>query len=147
MEDTAKKTFKSGDPDLYTSGHNRAILKAVRCVEEHVSRTQSLDDLVLMVPSVLQICEGFFLNSATRCGSTDSYRLNDPQFRLMHLHPSGSLLWSELPACVVFHESVLTNRNYMRHVVGVKPKWIKKLMPKKDGVDILRLSGRQAEGS
>ena len=60
----------------------------------------------------------------------------------MHLHPTGSLVWSELPPCVVFHEATLTNRNYMRHVVAVKPRWVKSLLPKSFKVDVMKLTGR-----
>lgn len=64
----------------------------------------------------------------------------------MHLHPTGSLVWGELPPCVVFHEATLTNRNYMRHVVGVRPRWVKPLLPTNYKFDVLRLTGRSTKG-
>lgn len=113
------KVYASTDVDVYGKDQRKAILKAV--------------------------CAGFFLNSAERCGASDAYRLRGEEFRLMHLHPTGALVWGDLPTGVVYHESTLTNRNYMRHVSGVKSRWIKPYLPKSFKVDVMRLTARKTE--
>ena len=63
----------------------------------------------------------------------------------MHLHPTSALIWGDSPSCVLFHEAIVTSKHFMRHVVGVKSKWVKELLPSTWRVDVLRLSGRKEE--
>ena len=41
----------------------------------------------------------------------------------VHLHPSSCLMDS-FPRCVLYHELVLTSREYMRNVIIIKPEWL-----------------------
>ena len=46
----------------------------------------------------------------------------------VHIHPSGGL--SEvMPRWVVYHELVLTTKEYMRVVSEIKPEWLVEIAP------------------
>ena len=81
LDDEPCKVYKAGDPDLYRSDHSKAILKAVRLCGWGLVHVTCALMMVFAVACYAQICEGFFLNSAARCGASDSYRLNSPEFR------------------------------------------------------------------
>lgn len=73
------------------------------------------------------IAAGFFNNVAKR----------DPQegYRTMaegtpvYIHPS-SALFQQNPEMVLYHELVLTTKEYMRNVMVVDPKWLLELAPR-----------------
>lgn len=46
----------------------------------------------------------------------------------MFLHPS-SALFNRSPEWVVYHELVLTSREYMREVTAIEPKWLTEVAP------------------
>ncbi len=46
----------------------------------------------------------------------------------MHIHPSGGLA-EVLPRWVVYHELVLTTKEYMRVVSEIKPEWLVEIAP------------------
>ncbi|KAJ4842063.1 Pre-mRNA-splicing factor ATP-dependent RNA helicase DEAH1 [Turnera subulata] len=72
------------------------------------------------------ITSGFFPNIA-RLDKYGSYRtLKHPH--TVHLHP-GSGLAEVLPRWVVYHELVLTAKEYMRQVTEVKPAWLVEIAP------------------
>jgi len=45
------------------------------------------------------------------------------------IHPS-SALFNKGPEYVVYHELVLTSREYMREVTAIEPKWLVEVAPK-----------------
>ena len=47
----------------------------------------------------------------------------------VHIHPSSSL-YNKNPEWVLYHELVLTTKEYMRNVLAVEPKWLIELAPK-----------------
>ncbi|XP_037611623.1 ATP-dependent RNA helicase DHX8-like [Sebastes umbrosus] len=72
------------------------------------------------------ICSGYFRNSA-RKHPHDGYRtLIDQQ--VVYLHPS-STLFNRQPEWLVYHELVLTTKEYMREVTTIDPRWLVEFAP------------------
>ncbi|XP_039991780.1 ATP-dependent RNA helicase DHX8-like isoform X2 [Xiphias gladius] len=72
------------------------------------------------------ICSGFFRNAA-RKDPKDGYRtLIDQQ--VVYLHPS-STLFNRQPDWLVYHELVLTTKEYMREVTTIDPRWLVEFAP------------------
>ncbi|XP_062168668.1 pre-mRNA-splicing factor ATP-dependent RNA helicase DEAH1-like [Alnus glutinosa] len=72
------------------------------------------------------ITSGFFPHSA-RMQKNGSYRtVKHPQ--TVHIHPSSGLA-QVLPRWVVYHELVLTSKEYMRQVTELKPEWLVEIAP------------------
>eukprot|EP00375_Theileria_parva_P003382 XP_766064.1 RNA helicase [Theileria parva strain Muguga] len=71
------------------------------------------------------ICSGFFHHSAKR--DEESYRtLLDEQ--KVYIHPSSSL-FQRNPEYVLYHELILTSKEYMRDLTVIKSKWLLELAP------------------
>ena len=61
----------------------------------------------------------------------------------MYIHPSSSLFGSQ-PDWVLYHELVLTSKEYMREVMAIDPKWLVELAPRFfKGADANKLSRRK----
>ncbi|MCD7457010.1 Pre-mRNA-splicing factor ATP-dependent RNA helicase DEAH1 [Datura stramonium] len=72
------------------------------------------------------ITSGFFPHSA-RLQKNGSYRaVKRPQ--AVNIHPSSGLVQA-LPRWVVYHELVLTSKEYMRQVTELKPEWLVEIAP------------------
>ncbi|KAJ9518720.1 hypothetical protein QJQ45_018694, partial [Haematococcus lacustris] len=72
------------------------------------------------------VAAGYFYNCA-RLQRDGSYRtVKHPQ--TVHLHPSSSLA-EVLPRWVVYHELVLTTKEYMRTISEIKPEWLVEIAP------------------
>lgn len=72
------------------------------------------------------ITSGFFRNAA-RKDPHEGYRtVTDNQ--VVFIHPS-SALFNRQPEWVVYHELVLTTKEYMREVTTVDPKWLVEFAP------------------
>ncbi|PIN17313.1 mRNA splicing factor ATP-dependent RNA helicase [Handroanthus impetiginosus] len=72
------------------------------------------------------ITSGFFPHTA-RLQKNGSYRtVKHPQ--TVHIHPSSGLAQA-LPRWVVYHELVLTTKEYMRQVTELKPEWLVEIAP------------------
>ncbi|RYR33267.1 hypothetical protein Ahy_A10g047825 isoform B [Arachis hypogaea] len=72
------------------------------------------------------ITSGFFPHSA-RLQKNGSYRtVKHPQ--TVNIHPSSGLA-QVLPRWVVYHELVLTTKEYMRQVTELKPEWLVEIAP------------------
>lgn len=70
------------------------------------------------------IVAGFFANAAKK-DPTEGYKTmveNQPVF----IHPS-SALFNKNPEWVIYHELVLTTKEYMRNVLTLDPKWLVEL--------------------
>ncbi|KAK9669170.1 hypothetical protein RND81_13G113200 [Saponaria officinalis] len=87
--------------------------------------TSSLNDLEAIKKT---ITAGFFPHSA-RLQKNGAYRtVKHPQ--TVHLHPGSGLAQLEpLPRWVVYHELVLTTKEYMRQVTELKPEWLVEIAP------------------
>ncbi|KAL2456374.1 RNA helicase family protein [Abeliophyllum distichum] len=72
------------------------------------------------------ITSGFFPHSA-RLQKSGSYKtVKHPQ--TVHIHPSSGLA-QVLPRWLVYHELVLTTKEYMRQVTELKPEWLVEIAP------------------
>ncbi|CAA6659157.1 unnamed protein product [Spirodela intermedia] len=72
------------------------------------------------------ITSGFFYHTA-KLQKTGAYRtVKNPQ--TVHIHPSSGLA-QVLPRWVVYHEMVLTTKEYMRQVTEIKPDWLVEIAP------------------
>eukprot|EP01041_Mallomonas_annulata_P002732 gene2732-5380_t len=73
------------------------------------------------------IVAGFFSSSAKK-DAQEGYKTmveNQP----VYIHPS-SALFNKNPEWVIYHELVLTTKEYMRNVLAIDPKWLIELAPK-----------------
>ncbi|KAF3787291.1 Pre-mRNA-splicing factor ATP-dependent RNA helicase [Nymphaea thermarum] len=72
------------------------------------------------------ITSGFFYNSA-KLQKTGAYRtVKNPQ--TVHIHPTSGLA-QVLPRWVIYHELVLTTKEFMRQVTELKPEWLVEIAP------------------
>ncbi|XP_059639588.1 pre-mRNA-splicing factor ATP-dependent RNA helicase DEAH1-like isoform X2 [Cornus florida] len=72
------------------------------------------------------ITSGFFPHSA-RLQKNGSYRtVKHPQ--TVYMHPSAGLA-QVLPRWVIYHELVLTTKEYMRQITELKPEWLVEIAP------------------
>jgi len=74
----------------------------------------------------MAITAGFFMNAAKK-DPTEGYRTlvdNNPVF----IHPS-SAIFNKNPEWVIYHELVLTTKEYMRSIMVIDPKWLCELAP------------------
>lgn len=72
------------------------------------------------------ITAGFFPHSA-RMQKNGSYRtVKHPQ--TVYIHPTSGLAQA-LPRWVIYHELVLTTKEYMRQVTELKPDWLVEIAP------------------
>ncbi|KAG2679399.1 hypothetical protein I3760_11G048900 [Carya illinoinensis] len=107
-------------------------MKRARDVRDQLEGLLERVEIELMVdPSDLDaikkaITSGFFPHSA-RLQKNGSYRtVKHPQ--TVHIHPSSGLA-QVLPRWVVYHELVLTTKEYMRQVTELKPEWLVEIAP------------------
>ncbi|KAL1312034.1 hypothetical protein HN51_038671 [Arachis hypogaea] len=73
------------------------------------------------------ITAGFFFHAA-RKDPQEGYRTlveNQP----VYIHPSSSLFQRQ-PSWVIYHELVMTTKEYMREVIVIDPKWLVELAPR-----------------
>lgn len=72
------------------------------------------------------ICSGFFRNAAKRDPQEGYRTLTDGQN--VYIHPS-SACFQQQPEWVVYHELVMTTKEYMREVTAIDPKWLVEFAP------------------
>lgn len=91
-----------------------------RCEIELLSNPQDIDAIRKSITS------GFFYHTAS-LQKNGSYRtVKNPQ--TVHIHPSSGL--SEvMPRWLVYHELVLTTKEFMRTVTEIKPEWLVEIAP------------------
>ncbi|GBG58980.1 hypothetical protein CBR_g24329 [Chara braunii] len=85
--------------------------------------TSSLNDVEAIIKA---ITSGYFYHTAKLQKSGVYRTVKNPQ--TVHIHPSSGLAKS-LPRWVVYHELVLTSKEYMRQVVEIKPEWLVAIAP------------------
>lgn len=74
------------------------------------------------------ICSGYFRNAARR-DPQEGYRTLAEGGGNVYLHPSSSLFHCP-PEYVVYHEVVMTSKEYMREVTAIEPKWLVEVAPR-----------------
>ena len=72
------------------------------------------------------VCSGYFMHAAKKDPEEGYKSLVDQQ--PVHIHPS-SALFNHQPPLVVYHQLVLTSKEYMREVLAVQPAWLMELAP------------------
>ncbi|KAL0984209.1 hypothetical protein UPYG_G00138520 [Umbra pygmaea] len=72
------------------------------------------------------ICSGFFRNAAKKDPQEGYRTLIDQQ--VVYIHPS-SALFNRQPEWLVYHELVLTTKEYMREVTTIDPRWLVEFSP------------------
>lgn len=80
-----------------------------------------------LVPIQKSITAGFFPHAARLQRGGDSYR-GVKNSMTVHLHPS-STLFEEKPKWVLYHELVLTSKEYMRSNMPIAPEWLNEVAP------------------
>jgi len=73
------------------------------------------------------IASGFFTHAA-RKDPTEGYRTMI-EGQPVYIHPS-SALFNKNPDWVIYHELILTTKEYMREIIQIEPKWLVELAPK-----------------
>lgn len=73
------------------------------------------------------ITAGYFYNAAKVSKGGNSYK-TVKQNLTVHLHPTCSLL-EESPKWVLYHELVLTTKEFMRRVSEIEPNWLLEVAP------------------
>jgi len=73
------------------------------------------------------ICSGFFKCAAKKDPQEGYKTIVDSQ--VVYIHPS-SALFNRQPDWVIYHELVLTTKEYMREVTAIDPKWLVEFAPK-----------------
>ncbi|XP_074281252.1 putative pre-mRNA-splicing factor ATP-dependent RNA helicase DEAH5 [Silene latifolia] len=91
----------------------------------------------------MAICAGFFFHVAKK-DPLEGYRtLIENQS--VYIHPSSALFHRQ-PEWVIYHELVMTTREYMREVTVVDPKWLVELAPRCFKVaDPMKMSKRKRQ--
>ncbi|EJD76626.1 CBR-MOG-5 protein [Loa loa] len=72
------------------------------------------------------ICSGFFRNAAKRDPQEGYRTIVDGQN--VYIHPSSALFQNQ-PEWVVYHELVMTTKEYMREVTAIEAKWLVEFAP------------------
>lgn len=73
------------------------------------------------------IVAGFFTNAAKKDPQEGYKTMVEGQ--TVYIHPS-SALFNKNPEWVIYHDLVLTSKEYMRNVLAIDPKWLTELAPK-----------------
>ncbi|CDU25540.1 probable ATP dependent RNA helicase [Sporisorium scitamineum] len=74
------------------------------------------------------ICSGYFRNAAKK-DPQEGYKSLAEAGGTVYIHPSSSL-FNRAPEYCVYHEVVLTTREYMREVTAVEAKWLVEVAPR-----------------
>ena len=72
------------------------------------------------------ICGGFFQHAAKK-DPQEGYKTL-VEGTPVYIHPS-SALFNKNPEWVIYHELVLTTKEYMREVTAIEPKWLTEVAP------------------
>ncbi|EPQ31354.1 uncharacterized protein PFL1_00689 [Pseudozyma flocculosa PF-1] len=74
------------------------------------------------------ICSGYFRNAAKK-DPQEGYKCLAEGGGTVYIHPSSSL-FNRAPEYCIYHEVVLTTREYMREVTAIEPKWLVEVAPR-----------------
>lgn len=72
------------------------------------------------------ICSGFFRNAARKDPQEGYKTIVDNQ--AVYIHPS-SALFNRQPDWVIYHELILTTKEYMRETTSIDPRWLVEFAP------------------
>jgi ATP-dependent RNA helicase DHX8/PRP22 len=74
----------------------------------------------------MAICSGFFRNAAKK-DPTEGYKTL-VEGTPVYLHPS-SALFNRAPEWCIYHELILTTKEYMHNITAIEPKWLSQVAP------------------
>ncbi|ESQ55769.1 hypothetical protein EUTSA_v10024349mg [Eutrema salsugineum] len=89
-----------------------------------VELTSNPNDLDAIKKAILA---GFFPHSAKLQKDGSYRRVKEPQ--TVYVHPSSGLFTASPCKWLVYHELVLTTKEYMRHITEMKPEWLIEIAP------------------
>ncbi|CAN6988234.1 unnamed protein product [Brassica rapa subsp. trilocularis] len=89
-----------------------------------VELTSNSEDLDAVKKAILA---GFFPHSAKLQKDGSYRRVREPQ--TVYVHPSSGLFGASPKKWLVYHELVLTTKEYMRHTTEMKPEWLVEIAP------------------
>jgi pre-mRNA-splicing factor ATP-dependent RNA helicase DHX16 len=72
------------------------------------------------------VTSGYFYHTAQLQRNGSYKTVKHPQS--VHIHPSSGLLQT-MPRWLVYHELVLTSKEYMRNVIEIRPEWLVEIAP------------------
>lgn len=75
------------------------------------------------------IASGFFRNAAKKDPQEGYKCLAEGSGSVVYLHPSSSL-FNRAPEYIIYHEVVLTTKEYMREVTAIEPAWLVEAAPR-----------------
>ncbi len=75
----------------------------------------------------MAIVSGYFTNAAKRDPQEGYRTMTDGQ--VVYMHPA-SALFNKNPEWVIYHELVMTTKEWMRNTMTIEPKWLLELAPK-----------------
>jgi ATP-dependent RNA helicase DHX8/PRP22 len=75
----------------------------------------------------MAIVSGYFRNAAKRDPQEGYRTMTDGQ--VVYMHPA-SALFNKNPEWVIYHELVMTTKEWMRNTMTIEPKWLLELAPK-----------------
>ncbi|KAK9355707.1 P-loop containing nucleoside triphosphate hydrolase protein [Lipomyces doorenjongii] len=73
------------------------------------------------------ITSGFFANTARLTRNGESYRTVKSS-QTVYIHPS-SVLYKKKPKWILYHELVLTSKEFMRNCMAIQPPWLIEVSP------------------
>lgn len=134
-------TLDNEDPEwCWQNFLNYRALKSADNVRNQLGRAMQYHKLKLLsspkrFSSIRKaLATGFFMQVAHRERSGRYATIMDNQ--IVTLHPSSGM--AHKPKWVIFHEFVLTTRNYIRNCTEVEPEWLLELAPDYYNVSIRR---------
>ncbi|KAK8792819.1 hypothetical protein WA158_004983 [Blastocystis sp. Blastoise] len=87
------------------------------------------DDIRNQLMNIMKcIVSGYFTQVAKR-DPQEGYKTILDGHVLLYIHPS-SALFNRAPEWILYHELVMTTKEYMRNVISVEPSWLIELAPK-----------------
>ncbi|CAO1632924.1 unnamed protein product [Jaminaea pallidilutea] len=75
------------------------------------------------------IASGYFRNAAKKDPQEGYKCLAEGSGSIVYIHPSSSL-FNRAPEYCIYHEVVLTTKEYMREVIAIEPKWLVEVAPR-----------------
>lgn len=100
----------------YTAGAKRSPSLTVIT---HIAAAESLDNVPHPTPPPS-------FHPAARLQKHGYRTVKNPM--TVHLHPTSSLI-EDMPRWVIYHELVLTSKEFMRTVTAIQPEWLVELAP------------------
>ena len=97
------------------------------CDRAEVDAASSCASIADITPIQKSLTAGFFPNSSRLQRDGQTYR-QVKNGQIVYIHPS-SVMMEVNPKWVLYHELVLTSKEYMRSVMPLKPEWLMEVAP------------------